>query len=485
LTSAQQKRWLERLAREHENLRTTLRWFLEEGDTERALRLGGALWWFWWIRGYVSEGKEFLAQVGAADQQGEAWVRAKALHAAGTLAALQGRFDETERLCTESLHLFKAAGDARGSIPPLWMLGYISKEQSAYDRARTLAEEGLQLSRHIGHTWGIAYSLETLAAVAFNQGHYQRARALVEESVAVSRKTGDTEGVSRASWLQALVIMAQGDLAQARTLLSRSLALANEVDDKRNNAYALVILGYVEIFNGDSAWARSFLEGGLSLFRELGDRRGIAWALYGLGWIALAQGNAPAAQKLFEESLAGLRALGHRWFMTLVLEGWAAALSAQGQPEHAARFWGAAEGLRHAIAAALPPVVQRMYDPYLAAAREALGETAFAAAWSEGRLMPLGALLQEPEPVTQERTPSGAVSSDGSSSAPLKFPSGLTLREVEVLRLVAAGLTDMQVAEKLVISARTVNTHLTSIYSKLRITSRSAATRFAVEQHLV
>jgi predicted ATPase len=140
LTGAEQKHWLERLAREHENLRTTLRWFIEEGDTERALRLGGALWWFWWIRGYVSEGRDFLKQVGAADHKGGALVRARALHAAGTLAALEGRFDETERLCTESLLLFKAAGDKRGSIPPLWMLGYISKEQSKYDRARTVAE---------------------------------------------------------------------------------------------------------------------------------------------------------------------------------------------------------------------------------------------------------------------------------------------------------------------------------------------------------
>jgi predicted ATPase/DNA-binding CsgD family transcriptional regulator len=485
LTGAEQKHTLERLAREHENLRAALRWFSEDGDTERALRLGGALWWFWWIRGYVSEGQDFLKQVGAAGEEVGPLVRAKALHAAGTLAALQGHFDETERLCAESLRLFKAAGDVRGSIPPLWLLGYISKEQSEYVRARTLSEEGLRLSRHIDHTWGTAYSLENLAAVAFNQGHYQSAQSLVEESVAVSRKTGDTEGVARASWLLGLIIMAQGDLERARTLLSRSLALANEVDDKRNNAYSLVILGYVEIFHSDSDWARSFLDGGLALFRELGDRRGIAWALYGLGWIALGQNNAPAAQKLFAESLVGLRALGHRWFMALVLEGWAAALAASGLPEQAARFWGAAEGLRQAIDATLPPVVQRMYEPFLTTARTALGGIAFAAAQEEGRLIRLEVLLDEQEPVTAERTPSGSIRSSGPISASLKFPSGLTSREVEVLRLVAMGLTDIQIGERLVISPRTVSTHLTSIYNKLGVPTRSAATRFAVEQHLL
>jgi DNA-binding CsgD family transcriptional regulator len=64
------------------------------------------------------------------------------------------------------------------------------------------------------------------------------------------------------------------------------------------------------------------------------------------------------------------------------------------------------------------------------------------------------------------------------------YPAGLTAREVEILRLVAQGLTDAQVAEALVISPRTVNWHLTTIYSKLQVSTRSAATRFAIEQHL-
>ena len=64
------------------------------------------------------------------------------------------------------------------------------------------------------------------------------------------------------------------------------------------------------------------------------------------------------------------------------------------------------------------------------------------------------------------------------------YPDGLTPREVEVLRLVAKGLTDSQVAESLVISPRTVHAHLSSIYSKLAINSRSAATRYAIEHHL-
>ncbi len=65
------------------------------------------------------------------------------------------------------------------------------------------------------------------------------------------------------------------------------------------------------------------------------------------------------------------------------------------------------------------------------------------------------------------------------------YPDELTAREVEVLRLVAQGLTDAQVAEKLVISPRTVNTHLTSIYAKIQVSSRSAATAYALAHNLV
>ncbi len=65
------------------------------------------------------------------------------------------------------------------------------------------------------------------------------------------------------------------------------------------------------------------------------------------------------------------------------------------------------------------------------------------------------------------------------------YPKGLTAREVEMLRLVAQGLTDAQVAKQLVISRRTVNWYLTVIYSKIGVSSRSAATRYAIEHHLV
>ena len=123
--------------------------------------------------------------------------------------------------------------------------------------------------------------------------------------------------------------------------------------------------------------------------------------------------------------------------------------------------------------------------------RSQLGEPAFEEALAVGRTMTAAQALASPEAFAPQATPQlpPAQAVPGSSPAsPASYPSspaGLTTCEVEVLRLVAQGLTDTQVAEQLVISPRTVNWHLTSIYSKLGVSSRSAATRYAIEHHVV
>jgi DNA-binding NarL/FixJ family response regulator len=139
----------------------------------------------------------------------------------------------------------------------------------------------------------------------------------------------------------------------------------------------------------------------------------------------------------------------------------------EGQAEGAARLLGAAEAVREAIGAALPAYFSVKLERNTAAARRALGEARFGAAFAQGRTM----------------TPEEAVGSVPAPSA--GHPAGLSGREVEVLGLVATGMTDAEVAGKLFLSPRTVNAHLRSIYRKLGVNSRSAATRYAVEHDLV
>jgi len=436
------------------------------------------------VRGQVTEGRNLLEQALATSADCKASVRAKALGAAGTLIGLQGNFEQAEALCREGLALSRELEDADGIIISLRMLGYVAMEQSNYAAARTLLEEALDLARQVNNTWGIAYSLEILAAVAFEQGEYVRAQTFIDESLAISRKGGDTWGMARSLWLLALVALFQGNLARAHTIIEEHLTLSREVNDQRGLAYSLLILGYLAFFQGQDDTMRTLLEESQALHKQTGDRRGIAWTLYGLGWVALAQGDYSTARTQYEQCLAILSELDHKWFIALGLEGLACLASAQGQPAWAARLWGAAEMMREVINASISPVILARYEPFIAAARTQLGEKTFTAAWAEGRTMPIEALLR-PSDTVLSLLESAVTQSTTIAKLPVTYPAGLTIREVEVLRWVAMGLTDIQVAEKLILSSRTVSTHLRSIYNKLGVTSRSAATRFAVEHHLV
>ena len=159
--------------------------------------------------------------------------------------------------------------------------------------------------------------------------------------------------------------------------------------------------------------------------------------------------------------------------------------AALGEPAWAAHLWGAAQNIRRTDdIPPLPPVFRSSYEQYVTIVRDKLGEEAFQAALAEGQAMTPEHVLAAQGSVTLPQP-----LASGPTAAPLtkspRYPAGLTAREVEILRLVAQGLTDAQVAKQLVISPRTVNWHLTSIYSKLGVTSRSAATRYVIEHHLV
>jgi non-specific serine/threonine protein kinase len=163
------------------------------------------------------------------------------------------------------------------------------------------------------------------------------------------------------------------------------------------------------------------------------------------------------------------------------LEGLACVAGAEGEAERAARLFGAAEALMEVIDYRLVPQERAVLEPYRASVRSRLGEEAWEDALAEGGAMNLEeaidyALAEEKPPTSTSATPS--------CSPEQHHPSGLTTREVEVLGLVAEGLTNVEVAKRLFVSPRTVDTHLTSIYHKLGVSSRAGATRFALDHGL-
>ena len=215
----------------------------------------------------------------------------------------------------------------------------------------------------------------------------------------------------------------------------------------------------------------------LTNYRDVGDRQGIRAALSSLGWLALTYGDVETARRRYEESLEVLRCEPPRP-RAQSLAGLAEVAAMQGHATWAARLWGAAERQLQSADAVLPSVLRPAYSRLLATARAQLGEAAFTAAWSEGQHMSLDQVLAAQGPV------SPSVKVKGVQSAPTS-PERLTAREGEVLQLLAMGLTSPEMAERLVISPLTVTSHIRSIYTKLGVNSRSAATRYAMEHKLL
>ena len=199
--------------------------------------------------------------------------------------------------------------------------------------------------------------------------------------------------------------------------------------------------------------------------------------------MASVQGDYATARALYEQSLAIVKKRTYKCDIAFSLEGLAGVVVVQGDPVWAARLWGMAEALREAIGVPLPPVYRVEHAQAVAAAHIQLGEQAIASAWGEGRTMTLEQVLGAQGQATVP-TPGINGPPDPSAKVPI-YPSGLTSREMDVLRLLAQGLTSAQIAEQLVIGVVTVNFHVRSIYSKLGVTSRPAATRYALEHHLV
>ena len=389
LRGPRQVEWLDRLEREHDNLRAALSGGLRRGDIDVASRLAAALCWFWFAHGHLSEGR--------------AWIDALLSHGPAVSAPVRARL---------------LAGAGR-----------IANNQADYRAAIDFLNEGLTIYRDLGDEQGVAANLNILGTVAIYSGEYEQARAYYEESLDIFRKLEDRVGVSK--------------------------CLAN--------------LGTVAFYSGDFARARNFYEESLALQRELGDMWGMAASLANLGATALNQRDYAEAARHYKESLPLLNELGDKASIAECLEGLAAAIGAWkgGRPERAARLFGAAEALREAVGAPLSLASRPEYERNLNTARSLIHEVAFGEAWAQGRAMSLEeALALAAEEVV----------------VPAAYPRiELTAREIDVLRQVAVGLSNDEIAEKLHLSRHTVHAHLTNIYSKLGVSSRAGATRYAVE----
>ena len=350
LTGPEQAGWLVRLEKEHDNLRAALSWARAQAEGEQGLRLAGALWRFWYTRGYFGEGQDWLEAVLAASGKVASEARAKALNGAGVLAYGQGDCERAAALHEECLALRRAQRDTWGVAASLGNLGNVRRRQGEFERAIALHEESLALKRELGDKPGIAASLINLGVVAEQQGDFARATALCEESLALKRELGDTWGVAAALNNLGCIVDQQGDYKRAADLHEESLKLK----------------------------------------RELGDKLGIVYSLHNLANVARRQGDYDRAAALFREGLLLSSEIGARNELAFSLEGVAMVAGATGPAPHAAYLAAAAESLREAIGRPMTASERADHEVLLHDLRTGMSDEVLAEAWAEGRALSPG-----------------------------------------------------------------------------------------------
>ncbi len=433
----QQAAWLGRLEQEHDNLRAMLRWSIDQGEAELALRTGGALWRFWQMRGHLSEGVAWLkaALEIPCELSNPALTRARARALLGTGWLLRdfGDFTRTKFYFEQSLALYRQVDDGsglayatysvgyanfmtgssqegiggieasldlyrrledkEGITLALFMLGRIAVGQGDMRKGRAFLEECLAINQERGAAFAIARTLGSLGEAALYQGDYENAAAYLEESQARLDQLGERQLITWLLTKRGELAWHLGRLDEAQAFLEKSRELARQNGYKWNEAYNLTYLGLVALARGDDQDAQTLCEDSLASFKEQESEGDIAQTAKDLARVLIHRGEVARAAGLYEDCLRVFRKRAYQLDTAECLEGLATVRNELGDPCAAARLFGAAQALREALGAPLALVLRGSYDSAVRSARARLGEEAFDAEWSRGRALPLEQIL--------------------------------------------------------------------------------------------
>jgi predicted ATPase/DNA-binding SARP family transcriptional activator len=301
---AEQAAWLARIDAERDNFREALSWCLDLGEASLALRIAAALWEFWWVRGYLAEGRGWLDAALARGRNAPPELRASALHAAGSLATRQGDYEAAAALFEESLALSEELDDSAGTARSLLSLGTVAAEQGDQERAIELSERSAELYGESGDKRGHALAVSNLGGIALERGEYAKAAELSEQAYGLFETLEDSEGMAFALVNQGFAALSEGQHESAVELLREALRRLAELEFKDVIGYCFEGLAAVLALTGRAGEASKLL-GAAEALRE-----------------SLGVGLAPAEQATHDQTVAAVReALGEKRFSAAWRQG--------------------------------------------------------------------------------------------------------------------------------------------------------------------
>jgi predicted ATPase/DNA-binding CsgD family transcriptional regulator len=421
-----------------------------------------------------------LAGLHALDGTDDIWARGLAHSICGIAASRKCDFLQAQVHYKVSLSLLRQAGDLHREADALVNVGNMTRWRGKLITAHFLYQKALTLYQSIDDRWGQIVCLNGIGDVQRLQGQFAEAQETYHSCLSLATFLGISRERITVLWGLGHIALYQRDFQRASRYLKECLRISREIECLPGIIYSLQYLADMEISHSHWEDAQSYYEQSQALVRTLGDKVLMVSNLCGLGRIALAHKSYPRASVLFRQAIQLSWDTGDMLGLATALGAFARLCAHIGLCERAAQFLGSADILRESLNATRSIIYHGEYDRDVALLKDTMGEEAFHENWMVGQTMTLqhtlGMLAQ-------------IHIADESHHAPKKpattYPAGLTAREVDVLRLVAQGLTDVNIAKNLILSPRTVNTHLRSIYAKLGISSRSAATRLAMEYKIV
>ena len=431
--------WLGRLDDDRPNLQAALKWLIDQQEAGDALRLATACWRYWHIRGHLSEGQDGLAGALALSGSVPVNVRADGLWKLGDLLFYLGEYDTARECLEQSVTLFAETGNRAGEATALDALGLVMRIQRDLPGAGEAHVQALATWRELGNRLEMAMPLANLGMLA----------------------------------------LLRCDVAEARTLLEEALAIARESGSRREIANRYLNLGRVEFADGNMAISRSLLQDALDIFDELGDQLAIAAALEVLGQVASATGEHVQAVGLLIASLHLRLKLGLHRNLGDFIERLASA-TVPLDPAAATRWMAAAAAHRETTGATRLAWDAAVWNQAITTANTTLGTNRFSEEWRNGARLSLIMAGREAEVALASLAVEAPLADTPSS--PL---SHLTAREMEILKLVAAGHTNRAIATMLFISPATVKRHVTNLLAKLHLPTRAAAISFALRAGLL
>ncbi len=445
MTVVQLDKW-QRLVREVDNLRAALGWAMNTPDPAAALRLSVRVYVLWHVYSHLAEGRQWLEQALALNPQLET----------DTTAPAEERtwYGRALRLAAHFMFM-------QGDMP----------------NARAFTERSLSLLRQTGHKSFLASTLVAQALAVGRQGDLATARVLLDESVGLARESGDVAQIYVSLMALGSLDYHTGNYPAGQAIFADLLARAREGGYDLLISNASYMLGEAARVQGDYARARQWLEEGLAIRDKLDNPIGTDNIFVALGRVAATEGHYREARLHLTEALVLARKSETTFPLAHCLLGFAALARVVGQGQNAAR-WLSTVNTRHSfVYRVITPDDRPEFEREREALRTQLGDEAFNVAWEAGSKLTLRQALAEAELLQVPERPEGFAKPFGSVG-------GLTAREREVAALVGQGLSNREIAEKLVLGERTIETHVSNIFNKLGFTARSQVRQWAKEKGL-